>query len=216
MDNKQTYWIIGVGLAIVLIAIGLFYMGEPRKKINKQPNNTDKIKMDTQANNATNPVVTNTVVFKTTKGDITIDLYGNDAKKTVENFVKLSRDGFYTGTRFHRVIKDFMIQGGDPLSKDDSKSAEWGTGGPGYKFEDEINSIKLTRGVLAMANAGPNTNGSQFFIVTIPETPWLDGKHTAFGKVVAGMDIVDTIENVETAPNDRPIVPITINSVEVK
>lgn len=214
MDNKQTYWIIGIGLIIVAVAIGLFYMGEPKSKINKQANKTNK--MEAQVANATNPVVTNTVVFKTTKGDITIDLYGNDAKKTVENFVKLSKEGFYTGTRFHRVIKDFMIQGGDPLSKDDTKSSMWGTGGPGYKFEDEINSIKLTRGVLAMANAGPNTNGSQFFIVTLAETPWLDGKHTAFGKVVDGMDIVDAIEKVETAPNDRPIVPVTINSVEVK
>ena len=215
MDNKQTYWIVGVGILIVLISVGLFYMGEPKQKINKQSNKIENTKME-ETSTTTAPVVTNTVVLKTTKGDITIDLYGNDAKKTVENFVKLSKDGFYDGTRFHRVIKDFMIQGGDPLSKDDTKSSMWGTGGPGYKFEDEINSIKLKRGVIAMANAGPNTNGSQFFIITIPETPWLDGKHTAFGQVVNGMDIVDAIQGVETAPNDRPIVPVTVSSVEVK
>ncbi len=216
MENKQTYWIIGIGLLVVIFAVGLFYIGEPSKSPKKTINNIDNKKMEAQVINTDSKTVTNTVVLKTTKGDITIELYGNDAKKTVENFVKLSREGFYNGTRFHRVIKDFMIQGGDPLSKDDTKSSMWGTGGPGYKFEDEINSIKLTRGVLAMANAGPNTNGSQFFIVTIPATPWLDGKHTAFGRVVDGMSVVDEIEKTDTAPGDRPIVPITINSVEVK
>ncbi len=216
MENKQTIWIIGVGLLVIVVALGLFYLGDPERPIkNKQVNNVNNIKMETQVENSVAPVATNVVTLKTTKGDIAIELYGNEARKTVDNFIKLSSEGFYNGTRFHRVIKDFMIQGGDPLSKDDTKSAMWGTGGPGYKFGDEINKIKLVRGIIAMANSGPNTNGSQFFIVTLEETPWLDGKHTAFGKVVSGMDVVDAIENTETAPGDRPLVPITIESVEI-
>jgi len=155
-------------------------------------------------------------VIKTNLGDITIEFFGSDSPKTVENFVKLSNDGFYNGTRFHRVIKDFMIQGGDPLSKDDNKKSMWGTGDPGYKFEDEFNSHKIVKGSLAMANSGPNTNGSQFFIVTAQATPWLDGKHTNFGQVTAGMDVVEKIENVVTEGSDRPVEDVTIISIELK
>src|SRR5262249_62325708 len=127
-----------------------------------------------------------TATMSTNHGEITLELFDEDAPKTVENFRKLSRDGFYDGLIFHRVIKDFMIQGGCPQGT--------GTGGPGYQFEDEINPHKVVRGALAMANAGPNTNGSQFFIVTTGAAPWLDGKHTVFGEVTDGMDVVDAIE----------------------
>jgi peptidyl-prolyl cis-trans isomerase B (cyclophilin B) len=132
----------------------------------------------------------------TSHGPIELELFDEDAPKTVENFRKLAGDGFYDGLTFHRVIKDFMIQGGCPLGT--------GTGGPGYTFEDEFNQHKVVRGALAMANAGPDTNGSQFFIVTTQEAPWLDGKHTVFGRVEAGMDAVDAIEGLPTGANDRP------------
>ena len=134
--------------------------------------------------------------MSTNHGDITIELFDEDAPKTVENFKKLAADGFYDGLIFHRIIKDFMIQGGCPQGT--------GTGGPGYTFEDEFNDHKIVRGALAMANAGPNTNGSQFFIVTLEATPWLDGKHTVFGQVTEGMDVVDTLEGLPTDGRDRP------------
>ncbi len=143
----------------------------------------------------------------TSKGAIELELYPNEAPKTVENFVKLARDGFYDGVIFHRVIPDFMIQGGDPTGT--------GTGGPGYEFEDEFNEHRVVRGALAMANAGPNTNGSQFFIVTAEATPWLDGKHTVFGQVTSGMDVVDRICEAERDENDRPASPVAIERVEL-
>jgi cyclophilin family peptidyl-prolyl cis-trans isomerase len=143
----------------------------------------------------------------TNRGPVELELFDEDAPKTVENFAGLSRDGFYDGLTFHRVIRDFMVQGGCPLGT--------GTGGPGYTFEDEINEHRVVRGALAMANAGPNTNGSQFFIVTAEEAPWLDGKHTVFGRVSAGMDTVDAIEAVETGPQDRPVDPVVIERVEL-
>jgi peptidyl-prolyl cis-trans isomerase B (cyclophilin B) len=148
-----------------------------------------------------------TATLHTSEGAIELELYPEDAPKTVENFVKLARDGFYEGVIFHRVIPDFMIQGGDPTGT--------GTGGPGYEFEDEFNQHKVVRGALAMANAGPNTNGSQFFIVTAEATPWLDGKHTVFGRVTSGMDVVDRISEADRDANDRPRTPITIDRVEV-
>ena len=143
----------------------------------------------------------------TNAGAITVEFFDEDAPKTVENFRKLAGEGFYDGLIFHRVIKDFMIQGGCPHGT--------GTGGPGYTFEDEFNDHKVVRGALAMANAGPNTNGSQFFIVTIPEAGWLDGKHTVFGQVTDGMDVVDAIEGTETDATDRPIDPQGIERVEL-
>lgn len=145
--------------------------------------------------------------FETNKGNFKVKLYTKDAPKTVNNLVFLSREGFYDGLTFHRVIKDFMIQGGDPNGD--------GTGDPGYKFEDEINERKLVKGVLAMANSGPNTNGSQFFIVTAEATDWLDGKHTAFGEVIEGLDIVMAIQEVETGENDKPVDTVTINKVTI-
>jgi cyclophilin family peptidyl-prolyl cis-trans isomerase len=143
----------------------------------------------------------------TNRGQIEIELFDADAPKTVDNFVKLSKDGFYDGLIFHRVIKDFMIQGGCPEGT--------GTGGPGYQFEDEFNDNKIVRGALAMANAGPDTNGSQFFIVTTDAAPWLDGKHTVFGRVTEGMDAVDSIEGTETGAQDRPVQDVVIERVEV-
>ena len=145
--------------------------------------------------------------LETTLGPIEIELFPDDAPKTVENFRKLAGEGFYDGVIFHRVIKDFMIQGGDPEGT--------GTGGPGYTFEDEINDHKIVRGALAMANAGPNTNGSQFFIVTTDAAPWLDGKHTVFGQVSDGMDTVDAIENTATGAGDRPLEPQVIERIEL-
>jgi peptidyl-prolyl cis-trans isomerase B (cyclophilin B) len=146
-----------------------------------------------------------TATLSTTEGDITVELFDGDAPKTVENFRKLAGDGFYDGVIFHRVIKDFMIQGGDPTGT--------GSGGPGYTFEDEINDHKIVRGALAMANAGPGTNGSQFFIVTTDAAPWLDGKHTVFGQVTDGMDVVDRIEATDTDRRDRPREDIAIRSI---
>jgi len=143
----------------------------------------------------------------TNHGAIAIELYPEDAPKTVENFVELARKGFYDGVTFHRVIPDFMIQGGDPTGT--------GSGGPGYSFDDETNSHRIVRGALAMANAGPNTNGSQFFVVTTPEASWLDGKHTVFGRVTDGMDVVDRISQVPRDGSDRPREPVTIERIEL-
>ena len=148
-----------------------------------------------------------TATLQTNKGTIELELFDEDAPKTVENFRKLAGDGFYDGLIFHRIIPDFMIQGGCPEGT--------GTGGPGYTFEDEFNDHKVVRGALAMANAGPNTNGSQFFIVTTEAASWLDGKHTVFGTVVDGMDVVDAIESVPTDGSDRPVESQTIERVEL-
>jgi cyclophilin family peptidyl-prolyl cis-trans isomerase len=145
--------------------------------------------------------------INTSRGTIEVELFDEDAPRTVANFRELAADHFYDGVIFHRVIRDFMVQGGDPDGT--------GTGGPGYTFEDEINQHKIVRGVLAMANAGPDTNGSQFFILTADEAPWLDGKHTVFGRVRAGMDAVDAIESVPTGASDRPLDPPAIQSIEL-
>ena len=147
-------------------------------------------------------------LLNTSEGTVELELFPEQAPKTVENFSTLAKDGFYDGLVFHRVIPDFMVQGGCPRGD--------GTGGPGYEFEDEINEHRIVRGALAMANAGPNTNGSQFFIVTADACPWLDGKHTVFGQVVAGQDVVDRISNVERDTRDKPLEPVTIKSVELR
>ncbi|MDA2922446.1 peptidylprolyl isomerase [Patescibacteria group bacterium AH-259-L07] len=153
-------------------------------------------------------------MLKTNFGDITIILYNQDSPFTVNNFLNLAQSGFYDNTKFHRVIKDFMLQGGDPNSRDDNW-ADDGIGGPGYRFKDEINQHQLVRGSLAMANAGRNTNGSQFFIVTAEAVPWLDGKHTNFGYVTEGMDVVDAIEGVATNEQDHPTRDVIIESIEL-
>jgi len=145
--------------------------------------------------------------MRTTQGVLVFELFDEDAPKTVENFRKLAADGFYDGLTFHRIIKDFMAQGGCPQGT--------GTGGPGYEFEDEINDHKLVHGALAMANSGPNTNGSQFFLVSADETPWLDGKHTVFGQVVEGMDVLDRLNETPTGGADRPLTAAYISSIEL-
>lgn len=157
----------------------------------------------------------NTAEIETNLGKIKVKFYNSESPVTVNNFMKLSDQKFYEGTKFHRVIKGFMIQGGDPNSKDDDWSND-GTGGPGYSFKDEFNSHKLVRGSLAMANSGPNTNGSQFFIVTASSTPWLDGKHTNFGEVISGMDVVDKIENLSVGKNDHPKEDAEIKSIRLE
>jgi cyclophilin family peptidyl-prolyl cis-trans isomerase len=148
-----------------------------------------------------------TATIHTNHGAIELELYPEDAPKTVENFRKLAADGFYDGVTFHRVIPDFMIQGGDPTGT--------GAGGPGYQFEDEFNRRKVVRGALAMANAGPDTNGSQFFIVTADECPWLDGKHTVFGQVTSGMDVVDRISELPADARDKPREDAVMERVEL-
>ena len=143
----------------------------------------------------------------TSEGPIEVELFPDEAPKTVANFSKLAGEGFYDGLIFHRVIPDFMIQGGCPEGI--------GTGGPGYQFEDEFNDHKVVKGAVAMANSGPNTNGSQFFIVTAAATPWLDGKHTVFGQVTTGQDVVDRIQHVDRDGRDRPTTPVTLDRVEI-
>ena len=154
------------------------------------------------------PTATYSAVIETTAGDIHLELWPDKAPQTVGNFVGLARQGFYDGTIFHRVIHDFMIQGGCPKGT--------GTGGPGYNFKDEINDEQLVSGVLAMANAGPNTNGSQFFIVTAPATPWLDGAHTGFGRVAGGQAVVDALGTTPTGPGDRPRETQTISTIRIE
>jgi len=145
------------------------------------------------------------MTMTTNQGDIVFEMFDEDSPKTVGNMRELAEKGFYDGLSFHRIIKDFMVQGGCPQGT--------GTGGPGYTFEDEINGHKVVRGALAMANAGPDTNGSQFFIVTIDAAPWLDGKHTVFGQVTSGMDVVDQLEALETDGRDRPQEPAVIEKI---
>ncbi|MEX1111909.1 MAG: peptidylprolyl isomerase [Candidatus Andersenbacteria bacterium] len=227
----NTNVIIG-SIAIIIIVGGLLYFGSRDTGNNTQntpsPTQEEQLPNETSSPNPTptkfptfmrsngniTPLMQDvTATLKTNKGDIVVTLYGSAAPTTVGNFVQLAERDFYDGTMFHRVISDFMIQGGDPHSKDPATQGMVGSGGPGYTFEDEINDRKLVRGSLAMANSGPNTNGSQFFIVTAEETPWLDGLHTNFGEVVSGMEVVEAIEAVETGPGDQPIEPIVLEDV---
>ncbi len=182
------------------------------KTISKTPVKTNKIMSPDKQEDLTKTY--SSAIIKTSEGNITVKFYAAESPITVNNFLNLAKAGFYNGTKFHRVIKDFMIQGGDPLSKE-SDTSVWGTGGPDYRFQDEFNNHKLVAGSLAMANAGPGTNGSQFFIVTAAETPWLDGHHTNFGQVTGGMDVVKKIEATQTGANDRPSSDITITSIEL-
>lgn len=206
--STQTLVRLGIVLLAVLFIVVLsqFY---------KTSRATEE-RLDNRILQQTTPMYKN-VTLHTSKGNIEIELFPEKAPKTVANFVALAQKQFYDGTKFHRVIKDFMIQGGDPISKT-NEVARYGTGGPGYSFEDEKNGEHVVRGALAMANSGPNTNGSQFFIVTVKAAPWLDGVHTVFGKVTKGMDIVDAIGNAPKA-DERMGIPkeyIVLNSVELK
>lgn len=218
----KPYIIIG---AVVLVVFGLWFLTSERSGqkdedvivslSDSQPAAPEEEK---EANIEDTKKMT-TAILHTNKGDITIEFFEAQTPKTVANFIKLAKEGFYDGVKFHRVIKGFMIQGGDPLSKDDSKINLWGTGGPGYSFEDEIGgtnkSNKNDKGTISMANAGPNTNGSQFFI-NAANNNFLDAKHTVFGKVASGMDVVTEIENTPTGSSDRPITPIVIKNVSLK
>lgn len=192
---------------------------EAKNKLSEKVNNAVK-KENTRIENALGNIDTSYVtrysgaILHTNFGALTVELYGEDTPLAVSNFIQLSEKKFYDQTKFHRVIKDFMIQGGDPNSKDASWDDD-GTGGPGYTFPDEKSSKKLIRGSLAMANAGPDTNGSQFFIVTKEAVPWLDGKHTNFGHITKGMDVVKKIENAKTNERDHPTEDIVIESVEL-
>lgn len=201
MNRNQIHWTFFIVVVIAVGAIILVY--------------TKALGDDLAIAGAILPAnARNEAVLHTSFGDVTIELYESEAPLTVRNFRTLANSGFYDNTKFHRVIRDFMIQGGDPKSKDDDWRDD-GTGGPGYTFADEINRHKMLRGAVAMANAGPNTNGSQFFILSAESAPWLDGKHTVFGRVIAGMDAVDAIESVPTDANDHPTVDVIIHKVEV-
>ena len=208
--NNWFNYILAIGLIGVFVLI--FSL------INNSTNQEKMLKNQVLSN--TNNSVEG-IIIKTNKGSIGIDFYSNEAPNTVNNFIKLVEKEFYNGTRFHRVVKDFMIQGGDPLSKDLEKKNLWGTGGPGYTFDDEIGeNNKNDIGTISMANAGPNTNGSQFFINT-NNNNFLDTKHTVFGKVVSGMDVVAKINNVETTANvsgekSLPVEDIVIESIVLK
>ncbi len=205
---------------IIVIVVVLLVAGVSFYAKNFKDNSTSEVNL---TNNQVEDNKSMSAILHTSKGDITIEFFDKDAPNTVANFLKLAKDGFYNGVKFHRVIKGFMIQGGDPLTKDDSKMNMWGTGGPGYKFADEINpnsdlytKMGYAKGVVAMANSGKDTNGSQFFIMHV-DYP-LDPLYTIFGKVTSGQDVVDAIAVVPTTglPANRPLTPIVIKSVEVK
>jgi len=192
-EKKKTFKTTGIIIVIlILVFFGWKYM------FNKTPVSQEKI-----------------AVIETNLGVIKVKMYVQDAPKTTANFERLAQENFYNGVKFHRIIKDFMIQTGDPNSRDDDWTND-GTGGPGYNFDDEINSHKLIKGSVAMANSGPNTNGSQFFIVTATSTPWLDGKHTNFGEVTEGMDVVEKIQSAKTNENDHPLEDIILQKVYIE
>jgi cyclophilin family peptidyl-prolyl cis-trans isomerase len=232
-DTKVTYAVIA-GLIILLGGLAYFLRGDTdavstttEKYSTSTTSSTTGIKTGSQTTNSTTSpmsTTTNTLPEKVTSATITTNkgvieiVFAADTPLTVENFAKLSASGFYNGTRFHRVIPDFMIQAGDPFSRDLSKKNQWGTGGPGYTFADELHpGDSFTQGVVAMANAGPGTNGSQFFIVTAQAgTPWLAGKHTIFGHVTKGMDIALQIQNLQRDGNDRPLQDVVIEKVEIR
>lgn len=155
-------------------------------------------------------------IIETSMGNMEFELYDDLTPKTVENFEKLAKEGFYNDIRFHRIIKDFMIQGGDPLTKNSDLKQFWGTGGPGYVIQDEfVKELRHNKkGLLSMANSGSNTGGSQFFITLIP-TPWLDDKHTIFGKLIVGEEVLDNIEKVKTDESDKPIEDVIIKKIEI-
>ncbi|HTE48628.1 MAG TPA: peptidylprolyl isomerase [Candidatus Paceibacterota bacterium] len=221
-----------IGGVIIIGALAIWFLITKKDVINKEIVSVGgNLSIAPDVKPITNLDNTNTVekitkeitsaTLHTSKGDITIEFFESQTPKTVANFLKLAQGGFYDGTKFHRVIKDFMIQGGDPLSKDDSKMDLWGGGGPGYQFADEIDAKSdlyakggYRKGIVAMANSGKNTNGSQFFIMA-KDYP-LPPLYTIFGRVISGQDVVNTIENVQTNADDRPLSPVIIESVSLK
>lgn len=213
---KNIYFSIAI---IIILALGAFtYFMSPDEtnetgQINQETTAPSAGEAQTSSAQATDEV---TVVMTTSMGDITLELNAQDAPNTVANFVKLAESGFYDDTKFHRVIANFMIQGGDPQTKDDSLAHLWGTGGPGYTFADEIHANNSNAvGTISMANAGPDTNGSQFFI-NVAANDFLDDKHTVFGKVIEGMDVVNAIVSTPTQGQDRPLEAVVIHSISVR
>ena len=206
--------VAGIIVVAIIVTVGFYGTGYAKKTFlnNKQTKKSEaKVERKSYTKEPDMKIDVNKkyiAKFTTNKGNFEAELFVKDAPKTVNNFVFLARENFYNGLTFHRVIKDFMIQGGDPKGD--------GSGGPGYKFADEFNSHKLVRGVLAMANSGANTNGSQFFIVTKDKTDWLDGKHTAFGQITSGIENVMNIEKIEVGENDKPKEAVIINSVIIE
>lgn len=204
--------ILGV-VILALVAFLLFYLTKTDNSISQEV-----VTEDSQENLSMNlpTEIMNTAIITTNKGVIELELFSDRAPKTVTNFIELAQSGFYDGVKFHRVIQGFMIQSGDPNSKDDEHMELWGTGGPGYRFEDEIHEENHNlSATIAMANAGPNTNGSQFFI-NVADNSYLDPKHTVFGRVVSGMDVVHDIENVEVGLRDIPLEAVVIQSIEIR
>lgn len=220
-QNKKKF--LGIGIAVIVICLVGFsaysLKNNPEDNFEESPGISEvqeKTKEEIQEEFKESQVLPKKkiAVLETNLGTIKLKMFYKDAPKTCANFEKLAREKFYDGIKFHRVIKDFMVQTGDPNSRDNDWSDD-GTGGPGYKFEDEINKHKLVKGIVAMANSGSNTNGSQFFIVTTEATPWLDGRHTVFGEVIEGMGVVDKIENIETNENDHPLNDIVMEKVYI-
>lgn len=223
MNKYISIFIVAV---VVISGIWFFARDKNTESLNKElgessnVSETPEVKDIINADNEKIIKQMTSATLKTNKGDITIEFFEKEAPKTVANFLKLAKEGFYNGTKFHRVIKGFMIQGGDPLTKDDSKINLWGTGDPGYKFADEIDAKSALyttgykKGIVAMANSGPNTNGSQFFIMT--EDYPLPPLYTIFGKVASGQEVVDKIANVPTASGDRPVGAVVIESISLK
>lgn len=230
-DTKTTYLVI---VALIILLGGLAFFLRETSFFSESATANESYSTTTPSTITTNqsptvsttsmststsavPIKVTTATITTTMGVIEVT-FASATPNTVANFAKLATSGFYSGTRFHRVIKDFMIQGGDPLSKDLANKDRWGTGGPGYTFADETSPTDaLPQGTLAMANSGPNTNGSQFFIVTAPSgTPWLSGKHTVFGHVTKGMDIVLKIGNSATDSTDKPLSEVVVHKVEIR
>ncbi len=228
---KQLY-IIGIAVAVILmLLLGLSKLSTPPATPANVESARESLADDAVIDSPEEPIINDeevtqtpmtenqentTIVMKTNKGDVTMELFTKDAPITAGNFLTLAKQDFYDGVKFHRVIDGFMIQGGDPLSKDDSLSARWGTGGPDYAIDDEfVPGLSNVRGTLSMANSGPNTGGSQFFINTVDNT-FLDNKHAVFGRVTSGMEVVDAISKTKTGAGDRPVEPVVITDIEVK
>ena len=207
-----------ISFFILIIAFGMYFFIRLGRDSSPAGNAMPEVGNIQEEVNIINNDTKNTMqaTLNTNKGDITIEFFREQNPNTVDNFIRLAQEGFYDGVKFHRVIKGFMIQGGDPLTKDDSKMDLWGTGGPGYKFADEIGANNRNDiGTISMANAGPDTTGSHFFI-NVAANNFLDTKHTVFGKIISGMEVVKAIENTPTGSNDRPVSPVVINSITLK